>query len=325
MNIRVFQNSDVNNVVTLFNKHCQNELVYKPWTNESFKNKFLDNKHFSYESTFVAIKDDNIIGFANGLSKKIFLPNENKENSPGYITMIIVDRENRRKGLGSKLLELVENSLKAQNKLRFDCIFFNPINLEWFIPNTNNHEHPNAPGVEYPSFAYEFFFKHNYKPVAKENSYHLNLHDFIVPEDIKKRLKNLEEKDIKIEFYDKNRHYGYEELFDKLGNEGWRNEIMNTKRDVLVPTYENKVIGFTGPLYVETSKRGYFAGIGVHPDYRAYGVGKALFFMLCSNLKNEGAEYMTLFTGEDNPARRMYEAAGFKIVKSWYVMRKELK
>ena len=38
-----------------------------------------------------------------------------------------------------------------------------------------------------------------------------------------------------------------------------------------------------------------------------------------------GAGFMTLFTGETNPARNIYEAAGFSIVRSWTDMRREIR
>jgi len=47
--------------------------------------------------------------------------------------------------------------------------------------------------------------------------------------------------------------------------------------------------------------------------------------MLCSTLKDMGASYMTLFTGETNQARNIYEAAGFHIVRTWADMRREEK
>jgi len=43
------------------------------------------------------------------------------------------------------------------------------------------------------------------------------------------------------------------------------------------------------------------------------------------SLKDLGAEFMTLFTGETNPARNIYETAGFKIVKTWADMKFEIK
>ena len=77
------------------------------------------------------------------------------------------------------------------------------------------------------------------------------------------------------------------------------------------------------PLLLE-SGRGFFAGIGVHSEYRKYGLGKSLFSTLCQSLKDIGAGYMTLFTGETNPARRIYASAGFKIVKTWSDMQKDI-
>ena len=49
-----------------------------------------------------------------------------------------------------------------------------------------------------------------------------------------------------------------------------------------------------------------------------------LFSELCFGLRELGAGYMTLFTGENNPARRIYETAGFIIVKSWANMKKQI-
>ena len=53
--------------------------------------------------------------------------------------------------------------------------------------------------------------------------------------------------------------------------------------------------------------------------------GGVLFSVLCRSLKEIGASYMTLFTGETNPARYIYQSAGFKIVKTWADMEKKIK
>ena len=92
-----------------------------------------------------------------------------------------------------------------------------------------------------------------------------------------------------------------------------------------IAVHNGKAVGFTGPIHVQESGRGYFAGIGVHSEYRKYGLGKALFSTLCKSLKEIGAGYMTLFTGETNPARYIYQSAGFKIVKTWSDMDKIIK
>jgi ribosomal protein S18 acetylase RimI-like enzyme len=84
------------------------------------------------------------------------------------------------------------------------------------------------------------------------------------------------------------------------------------------------VVGFAGPVYPEPTGRGYFAGIGIHPDYQHHGLGKILFYHLCEEEKRAGAKYMSLFTGEGNPARNIYKQAGFSEVRRFGVMLKDL-
>lgn len=84
-----------------------------------------------------------------------------------------------------------------------------------------------------------------------------------------------------------------------------------------------RVVGFAGPVIREESGRGYFAGIGVHPEHEGHGLGSLLFYGLCEAFKEIGTDYMTLFTGSENPALRIYDKAGFRTVKRFAVMRKE--
>jgi len=319
--IRNFILKDVEDVCHLFNDQ---KLIYHPWDRTYFMKKFLENPYFCSDCTFIVTHLDQVIGYGSGLYKKVIVQNEVK--SIGYVTMVVVSSNYRRKKIGSQLLEKIEAVLNKKGVSRIDCSFFNPINLNWMIPNTNKHEHPNAPGVVYPSDAYHFFLNHGYHAVAKENAYYLKLSEFELPSAIKEKVEDLKEQGITFEYFDQTKHH-YGDLFDRLGNEAWKEEItkasVEKKLPVLTPIYQNEAIGFTGPLYVEENGRGYFTGIGVHPNYRSNGVGKILFFLLCYHLKQLGAIYMSLFTGEENKARRMYENANFKIVKSFYVMRKE--
>ena len=86
------------------------------------------------------------------------------------------------------------------------------------------------------------------------------------------------------------------------------------------------VVGYTGPLSVTgTPGRGNFCGIGVRTEYRGRGIGKPVFCEMCARHKGGGADFMSLYTGEDNPARNIYESAGFRIVRSFADMRKVLK
>ncbi|MDI6618390.1 MAG: GNAT family N-acetyltransferase [Clostridiales bacterium] len=329
MEIVKFNDGYLKDVVHLWNSSCGFEMPYKPFTEEGFKLKFINNPHFSYDGTFVCTDGEKVIGFANALFKKSFLPGETFENTPGYITFVIVDKGYRYKGVGTALLKRAEDYLKNSGKKRSQMDFFNPINLEWYIPGTDRHDHPNAPGVDIEGPGYEFVKKNGYIERTREISMYLDLKRFEIDESILKKKLELKQRGVDIGYYDKNNHTGFDGLFDNLGNELWRKEIdddlsREKPYPVLVASKNGRICGFAGPISMEKSGRGLFSGIGVDSNCRGMGIGKVLFFMLCDSFRKEGVKFMSIFTGIDNQARKIYEAAGFKIVKTWALFRKEL-
>lgn len=308
----------------LFNAYAENEFPHRKLSLEKFKELFVTETDKVGKVNIIAVDNGKVIGFANGSYKK-------QANEVAYITFVLVEKAYRRNKIGKMLLSELEVELKekAEGVTKLQITFFNPINLEWIVPNTKGHDHPNAPGIDVASEAYIFFKNVGYLDLVYQNSFYLPLENFEIAPQIQERIEKLPENELNICFYDKNRHFGLDELFDDLGNELWREAIIPEAEKenglpVLIAEHNGKAVGFTGPLYVQESGRGYFAGIGVHSEYRKYGLGKALFSSLCKSLKDMGAGYMTLFTGETNPARKIYQGAGFKIVKTWSDMEKVL-
>lgn len=271
----------------------------------------------------ITVADEDGHGFASGCI--------DDRSGKCFLTFIAVEKEQRRKGLGRQLLETLEEKLREEKGQRqpIEISFFNPVAFTWNIPEKDGVTHPNTPGVDVSSEAYLFFKNCGYREFALQNSYYLPLSKYEYPADMAARKENLKEKGFTFAVYDKNVHRGMTEMLQALDNPDWQRSILGEPaipqggRPILVPIFDNQVCGFTGPLAVEESGRGFFAGIAVDEKARGNGVAKTLFCVLCSKLKEMGAEYMTLFTGENNPARNIYEAAGFRVVRSWSDMRKE--
>lgn len=300
----------------------QNELLYKPLVKDQFILKFLQSTETYEIKSFVDEHDDHIKGFSSG----VIVTSKQK----AYLTTVVVDPRFRRQKIASHLLNAFEDYVLSNYPSieSIDVIFFNPVQFEWIIPHTTHHDHPNAPGIDLKSTGYHFLNALGYSQFAKQNSYYKNIKGYTYNEDILSAIKHLKEHEITITFFDQQKHYGLDALFVDLNNPYWTDEITKAtklKKPVLIAEKNGLVIGFTGPLGVQKSLRGYFAGIGVHSGYRGYGAGKVLFSSLCLQLSKLGAHYMSLFTGESNSARRIYEKEGFKIVRSWANMRKELK
>ncbi len=315
-------------VTEMFNQFCEESKLYKPMTAEMCDRQFLTGDENRDTYAFVWDEDDSdcIIGFSTGC-----VPKGGKN---GYITFVYVEPSWRRDRFGQALLEAVENAMMTHHPEleKIDIVFFNPVQLPWQIPFTRQgHDHPCAPGVDMSSQAFLFFKNRGYRCYAYQNAYYQNLESYQYPPDILAKIDNLAKADIQVTYYDRTKHTGLAELFDDLQNPGWKKAILANEGKgeqalpLLVAVYQDRLVcGYTGPLSVSPSGRGCFHGIGVHHDYRQHGAGKVLFSTLCMALKEQGSTFMSLYTGEDNPARNIYEAAGFKIVRSFADMRKIL-
>lgn len=317
-----FNSKYLEKVVNLWNESVVPYSIFKEFTVESFTNKFLKNVYFDEAGFKLLVDGDKLIGYGHAIVN-------NNEQAPGFITLIAVDKAYQRQGFGTKILHELESYLKSKGKTLIRLYFASPINLEWYIPNTRC-DHPGAPGVAFNSAYYYLLMNNGYNTNGQLDGYCLPITDYELPEKVKQTKKENEAKGYNITLYDPAKHHGFEELFEALKNPGWYEAVKNNlslekPHPMLIVEKEGRILGWTGPMYPQESGRGYFAGIGVHPETQGHGLGKALFCELCYRSKLYGAKFMTFFTGSDNLARNIYLYAGFKIVQSFAILRKELK
>ncbi len=330
MTIRKAAAKDRNAIFGLWNDSCEkNEVVYKPLTEERFHALFEMNPHYDGEYDFVAEEDGEIIGFISGAEKKIFLPGETRENTPGFITAIFVKDGKRKAGAGKALLAALEEAFKKNGKKSVVSSGNNPVNLGWFIPGTPGHDHNNAPGTDVECAGYEFLLKNGYKDLHREVAMYLNLQDYkYLPEidEIRARLKS---ENIYAGRYDTKWACEFDGMCDRVGSEYWRKVLQDetakeNPRVILAGVYDGHIVGFTGPVDKEPSGRGWFTGICVDPNFEKRGIATVLFNDLMCEFVKEGAEFSTLFTGIDNHAQRLYKRTGFNVKRTFAIMKKEI-
>lgn len=322
-----YNNKYAKAVYELYKDFRDEEDFFLNYTYEEFYNHLFKNPFYKEEGTFVALVEDKVVGFASGLVRDM---DNGNEKASGYLHTMIVKKEYRRKGIGSKLLEAVEKYVKenGRNSIRF--VFIGQINWPWYIPNTDHHMHPGMPCVRINSDFYIFLYHHQYVVNSIHEGFHLPLSEYKMPEAVIEKMKENEAKGLKVELYDPKKHYGIDEFCEAIQNPGFAQSIKNNlkrenPRPFLVASHDGKVVGWTGAIYVEPTGRGHLDGICVDPNERKAGLGKALFCNLCNELKKQGATYMTFFTGLDNPARFIYLFAGFQIAQSFADMKKNLR
>lgn len=301
----------------------QEEMFYQEKTFDEFKNTLFNSRAFEADGTFVALDGDKVVGFISTNAR------DDNPKTSGYINTFIVNKAYRRQGIGSKLLELGEAYLKEKGKTSVRFVFLSGINWAWYIPYTDKHMHPGMPAVRMNSDFYIFLYHHGYAVNSIHEGFHLPLSEYELPQAVVDKMEKNKERGLFVEIYDPNKHYGVEEFCQKIegDNPGFAYSIRyNLNRPEPKPwlcANENgRMVGWTGAMWNEDSGRGHFDGIIVDEDIRGAGLGKALFCILCYQSKLNGAQYMTFFTGLDNPARYIYLGAGFKIAQSFADMKK---
>lgn len=301
----------------------QEEMFYQEKTFDEFKNTLFNSRAFEADGTFVALDGDKVVGFISTNAR------DDNPKTSGYINTFIVNKAYRRQGIGSKLLELGEAYLKEKGKTSVRFVFLSGINWAWYIPYTDKHMHPGMPAVRMNSDFYIFLYHHGYAVNSIHEGFHLPLSEYELPQAVVDKMEKNKERGLFVEIYDPNKHYGVEEFCQKIegDNPGFAYSIRYNlnrpdPRPWLCANENGRMVGWTGAMWNEESGRGHFDGIIVDEDIRGAGLGKALFCILCYQSKLNGAQYMTFFTGLDNPARYIYLSAGFKIAQSFADMKK---
>lgn len=283
----------------------------------------FDHPYFSSDHTFVNEEDDNIVSIVCGCTGDD-IPHGDER---GYFSFLVSDREHDTEENARQMFGMLEDSFKEAGKRYSAVTFFNPMRLPWIMPGTPGFEHNNMPGIAMDTSLFEWMKDLGYTYPAVECAMFCDLAQFQITRDIEDLEKNVAIDGYSYGRYDRRIRQGLGEMLDKLGNPDWITRINKAgAEDMLLPVmlHGNTVVGFAGPVYPEPTGRGYFAGIGIDPDHQHHGLGKVLFYHLCNEEKNAGAKYMSLFTGDSNPARNIYRAAGFREVRRFGVMIKEL-
>ncbi|NBD26631.1 GNAT family N-acetyltransferase [Paenibacillus glycinis] len=322
MRIASFEHRYVDGILALWNREAVQE-DYKELDAASFERIFAGNPHFDAACAFVLLDAyGEIAGFACGCTGDE-LP---LGDVAGYVTCVVLSAACRNDDAYGQLLDALEARFRQLGKKQADVLFFNPMMLPWYVPGTPKHEHNNAPGVPVGSPLHAYLLARGYAERTQECAMYLELSGFAWTDEIRAKEARAGDGGYAVELFDPRRHAGIEAMLDGFDNPLWRREIARCAADgvpVVIAARAGRAVGFAGPVIREDNGRGYFAGIGVHPEHEGHGLGSLLFFRLCEAFKAIGADYMSLYTGIKNPAIRIYEKAGFRPVKHFAIMRKE--
>jgi len=329
MVVRSYCTSDIPALTAIWNRAAKaGETVYRPLDEVALSAKLFSQSE-NGTRCFVAEKGGKVIGFVHGVAQNRFLPGETHENTPGFLTAALVPPDYRRLGVGTALLTALEQSFAAEGKRRISVSERNPVQLAWVVPGTPGHEHNKAPGVDEDCEGYKFLLAKGYQITDREVAMYMPLDQYMPDTRLEDRRSALRAMGIETGRYDVTLRYDFDRMCDRVGSEYWRSvlqeeTVASSPRPILAATHGGHIVGFTGPVDLESSGRGWFSGICTDPEYEKRGIATVLFNLLMKEFIAEGAIYSTLFTGSENRAQNLYVRTGFRIVRRFSVMTKAI-
>lgn len=326
MEIRSYQSEHLAGVVSLWNGCVfRGEVLYRPLIPAYFEEKFL----IPGAELFVALEGDSVISFIAGCVKTQFLPGQTSANTPGYLSVLMVDPAHRGRGVGSALLDHFEMRMRELGKTLLAITSTCPINLDWIIPGTPGHEHNNMPGADLFCEGYGFLQRRGFAERVREVAMYLNLSDYRKSPEIEEKRAALAAEGIIAGLYNPALGCDFDGMCDRVGSEYWRQVLRDElacdhPRPILAAVHEGKMVGFTGPVDRQENGRGWFTGICTDPLYEKRGIASVLFNDLMGEFIRVGAAYSTLFTGTENHAQHLYLKTGFRAARQFAIMHKQL-
>lgn len=328
MTIRDFCLSDLPGLIRVWNDClASGEILCVPLDEKYFAEKFLPLG--SSRLYLTAEENGETLGFCLASVKTEFLRGENALNTPAYLNMLLVRKDRRHEGIGSALLSAFETRAKALGKSRTEISSLSPINMDWLIPGTPGHGHNNMPGLDTLSPAYPFLTKRGYCSYVGEVAMYIDLSRYEKKPLVEEARARLKGEGIVAGLYDVNEHCSWDGMCDRVGSEYWRKVLKDetsspSPRPILAARTNGQIVGFTGPVDVQPNGRGWFTGICTDPLYEQRGIATVLFNDLMGEFIKIGAKYTSLFTGTENHAQRLYLKTGFRPVRRFDMLRKEL-
>lgn len=298
-------------VVDLWNR----TLHADPLTVKKFRKQALFDENFDPSLCYVALEEEQPVGFCLGMRRKFPYMERGLEPDRGWIVVMFVAREYQRKGIGTALVNRAEEDMKRAGAKNITLSAYSP---SYFFPGVDEENYPAAAA---------FFKGLGYVPGKKDYSMCKDLHGYQMSQESVKKMKAAEEKGYR--FINFTYDYALELLeFNKnqFGG-GWKRNALiamqnGTAEDLilLVLSPKGSICGFCMRMIDGNPMR--FGPIGIDKAMRNEGLGSILLDFAQLEMAKRGVYHM-YFVSTDEPGRRYYERHGIHVFRSFTSYKKD--
>ncbi|HAL55541.1 MAG TPA: hypothetical protein DCP63_03415 [Bacteroidetes bacterium] len=305
--IREYKAEDEEGVVALWNLCLPRDEI----TLNTFRRKVILDPNFNARGCFVAGARKTIVGFLLSLSRRYPYFDVGLEHGRGWITVLFVHPEWRRRGIADGMVEKAEFFLAQEGVKEIHISDYTP---NYFIP-----------GVDLDAYAdgHQFLRARGYQKLQNVYSMGRSLVDFNIPDDMKDRFRQLEIAGFSVDVF----HPPYtlrllEFLRKNYPGDLFRVALERLKEnpecdEILVALKEEEIIGFSHFM----DER--FGPFGIDEAYGGRGLGPMLYYHTVEQMRKKGKHNLWLAwtTGR---AKDFYHKVGLKVLRRHEIMKKNL-
>lgn len=309
--LRPYRGADEGALITLWNATLTHDRINAA----TFRTKVLLDPNFQPAGLLMAEADGALFGFVLSLTRQTPLFLQGLEPDVGWITAFGVHPERRRQGIGRALFDAVLGRFAALGRQR---VLISPYTPNYFIPGVDVTAYPEA---------IAFLEAAGWRSVSQPISMQADLIGFCIPQEIVALAERLTTEDICVRGVQAAdlpalmpfiaQTFGWD--WYRFAQE-YLSELFGRGSDeicFLVAEQGGQIVGYC------QARRERFGPFGVIPEARGRGIGRLLLFVCLSEMLAKGFHCAWfLWTGRD--AARLYALAGFRQVRQFAVMRRDL-
>jgi ribosomal protein S18 acetylase RimI-like enzyme len=280
-----------------------------------FVRQVLLDPNFRREGAIVAREGDRVVGFMLAIARQVPLENAPSDADRGYITLFGVLPDYQRRGIGSQMLDRAEAYLRSQNR---KIVMISSYAPGYFIPGVDVNAYPAA---------LSFLKKHEYSEVYRPLAMRTPLATVQAPEFVREKRRALESDGVTIEPYRAELTLPLLDFTKREFAGDWVCIVRETmSRITLGDSPSRLIVGHRGEEVLGFSHYDAerFGPIGVAASQRGKGIGHILMFETLEAQKRAGFGTAWFLWSDDKTAQRLYNVAGFKEMRRFALMRKEL-
>lgn len=312
VNIRPYEPGDIVEVVELLNRN----LVADPLMSEAFQRKALLDQNYDARGSLVACCGEKIVGYALGMVRRFPLEDGPPDFGRSWITLLAVDVQYRRMGIGIGLVSGLENYFRACN-----C---NVTIISGYAPN---YFMPGVDPAAYPE-ALEFFKSVGFGEVYRPLSMDADLLKLATPDWVPAKEQGLIDAGVVFEPYNPELILPLLDFMRQEFPGDWQRFLRDAMTRITTGEYhptnlwiahtDGRALGFA--MHDNNCRFGPF---GVAAKERGRGLGVVLLLRILYSMKAKGL-HNAWFLWTDEAAARVYDVGGFKESRRFAYMRKSI-